>query len=157
MDMKLTVLLDNNSCPQCGARISRAETCQELFYLIQLKEIEQWAYYKVHPLSVPCYLLQHNGYSREGWLAVRELLHQFVRQGLTPEQARQKYRPVFDNRRRSWSITKGAKLPGVEKIAWTYTIADVRLDTPETYCADVRRWAESILDDSERLIGGLKD
>jgi hypothetical protein len=43
-------------------------------------------------------------------------------------------------------------LPGVELIRWTMTVAEVRLDTPEQYCADVRRWAESVLADSAALV-----
>jgi hypothetical protein len=44
------------------------------------------------------------------------------------------------------------KLAGVESIAWTSTIADVRLDTAEHYRADVWVWAAQIVDDSEDLI-----
>lgn len=123
-----------------------------MFNLCQFKEMEQWAYGKVHHLSVPCYMLQHNVYSRAGWLAVRELLFQFVYQGLSPDLARRRYRQKFARSQRTWSITKGEKLTGVEEIKWRYIIADVRLDAPELYCADVQRWAESILADSESLI-----
>ena len=66
--------------------------------------------------------------------------------------ARQQNRMRFDSGHRTWSVTKGAKLPGVEAIAWTVTIADVRPDTAENYCADVRRWAEAVLSDSEPLL-----
>jgi hypothetical protein len=31
-------------------------------------------------------------------------------------------------------------------------VADVRLDTSEHYCADVKRWAESVLADSAELV-----
>ena len=55
------------------------------------------------------------------------------------------------------SFTKGAKLPGVENIVWNYTIAAVRLDTAESYCADVRHWAENILADSEQLVHKLEN
>jgi hypothetical protein len=143
------------ACPQCGANFTSDETCQDRFNISQLKELEQPSYYVVHHLSVASYILQHNVYSRKGWLTVRELLLQFVYRGLTPAMARQQNRMKFDSGHRTWSITKGAKLPGVENIAWTYTIADVRLDTAELYCADVRRWAESILADSEQLIREL--
>jgi hypothetical protein len=72
--------------------------------------------------------------------------------GSTLALARQQNRARFDSRHRTWSLTKGARLPGVETIAWTRTIADVRLDTAALYCADVRRWAESVLADSEQLV-----
>jgi hypothetical protein len=138
-------------CPQCGAVLASDETCQDRFNATQLMEVEQPAYYVVHHLSVPCYLLQHNFYSRQGWLAVRALLQQFVQNGLTPAMYRQQNRKKYDSGRRTWSITKGPKLPGVDNIPWTFTIADVRLDTAEMYCADVNQWAESILEDSQPL------
>jgi len=139
------------SCPNCGAGFTSDETCEDRFTLSQLKEIEQPAYYAVHHLSVPCYMLQHNAYSREGWLEVHKLLAKFIYEGWTPAMARRQNRVSADSGHRTWSFTKGAKLPGVEQIVWTYTLADVRLDTAEAYCADVRHWAESILSDSEHL------
>jgi hypothetical protein len=143
------------SCPQCGAVYTADETCQDRFNISQLKEIEQPAYYAVHHLSVPCYLLQHNAYSREGWIEVRKLLAKFIYDGWTPTMARRQNRVNADSGHRTWSFTKGAKLPGVENIVWSYTLAEVRLDTAEAYCADVRRWAESVLADSEQLIRQL--
>ena len=86
---------------------------------------------------------------------MRDQLFQFVYRGLTLATARQHNHKKFDSGHRTWSITKGAKLPGIENIAWTWTIANVRLDTAEWYCTDVRRWAESILADSEQLIREL--
>jgi hypothetical protein len=140
------------TCSQCGARFESNETCQDRFNSIELKEMGQPSYYAVHHLSVPCYMLQHNAYSREGWLSVRDLLFQFLYRGLTPDMARRRNRIKFDSRHRTWSLTKGPKLPGVENIAWTRTIADVRLTTAEIYCSDVRDWAKSILADSEKLV-----
>lgn len=102
-------------------------------------------------------MLQQNVYSHQGWLTVRDLLFQFVYQSLTPAVARQQNRVNFDSGHRTWSITKGAKLPGVENIAWTWTIADVRLDTAEMYYVDVRHWAKNILADAEQLIYKLEN
>ena len=139
------------TCPQCDAQLRPSEACQDRFNEGQLKEIEEPARYAVHHLSVPSYMLQHNVYSREGWLNARELLRQFIEEGLPPAEARRRNRIRVDSRHRSWSITRGQKLPGVERIRWTFTVADVRLDTPEHYCLDVRRWAESVLADSVEL------
>ena len=139
-------------CPQCGARFATDEMCQDRFNVSQLKEVEQPAYYVVHHLSVPCYMLQHNVYSRPGWLEVRKLLWKFIHEGWTPMMARRENKVYADSGHRSWSFTKGAKLAGVESIVWSFKIADVKLETAECYCADVRRWAESILTDSEALI-----
>ena len=141
-------------CPQCGATYATAETCEERFNAAQLQELEDRARYAVHHLSVPCYLLQHNGYSRRGWLEVRALLARFVT-GLHPGEARRVARGTVGSDRRTWSFTRGEKLAGVEAVAWTRTIADVRLDSAEHYCADVRAWASSILADSAALVAAL--
>lgn len=143
------------ACSQCGAVFTADETCQACFNVSQLREIEQPAHYAVHHLSVPSYMLQHNVYSREGWIEVRKLLSKFVYDGWTPAMARRQNRVNADSGHRTWSFTRGAKLPGVEHVVWNVTIADVRLDTAETYCADVRHWAESILADSEQFIRKL--
>jgi hypothetical protein len=143
------------TCPQCGARLSPALTCRDQFNLGQVLELEQPAAYAVHQLSVPAYMLQHNIYSREGWLHTRALLDQFVHHGLTPQMARRQNRDKVDSGHRNFSFTKGPKLPGVESIAWTVTVADIRLDTPDHYSADVRHWAKSVLADSEPLIRSL--
>ncbi|MBP1694274.1 MAG: hypothetical protein H6Q37_2157, partial [Chloroflexi bacterium] len=95
----------SSSCSQCGANFSSDETCQDRFNLNQLKELEQPAYYAVHHLSVACYMLQHNAYSRDGWLAVRDLLFQFVSMGLTPTMARRQNQVRFDNGKRKQSLT----------------------------------------------------
>ncbi|MBL8056532.1 MAG: hypothetical protein JNK29_07520 [Anaerolineales bacterium] len=142
----------SHACPQCGAVLPAEETCQDRFTVSQLREIEQPAYYAVHHLSVPCYRLQHNGYSRLGWLEVRQLLFKFIYENWTPAMARRQARISADSGQRTWSFTKGPKLAGVEHIAWSLTIADVRLDTAENYGADVIAWAKSILADSEPLV-----
>jgi lincosamide nucleotidyltransferase A/C/D/E len=139
-------------CPECKAAFASGEKCRDRFDALQLKELEQPGYYAVHHLSVPCYMLQHNVYSREGWIEVRALLDKFVRDGWTPAMARRLIRRTPEIQRRTWSFTKGSRLTGVEKIAWKRTIADIRLDTAEHYCEDVRCWAEQILTDSEGLL-----
>ena len=140
-------------CPQCGATFASDETCSDRFNTTQIKEVENpTSYYAVHHLSVPCYMLQHNAYSRDGWLAVHQLLHQFVYEGLTPAEARRQNRRTMDSGQRKWSLTKGAKLSQVDDIAWTWTIVDVRFDTAEHYCADVRDWAIAVLADTAVLV-----
>lgn len=129
-------------CPQCGAPLASGETCRDRFDATQLKELEHPAsYYTVHHLSIPCYMLQHNLYSRKGWLATRQLLQRFIHEDLTLAEARREMQSMLDGGQRAWSLTWGAKLSQVDDVVWTRTIADVRLDTAEHYCADVRAWA----------------
>ncbi len=142
-------------CPQCGAQFPAGETCHDRFDLCLAKEFEQPATYgSVHHLTVACYMLQHNLYSREAWLEAREMVAQFVRQGRAPSDVRKQSRTRLDSARRRWSVTKGAKITGLEAIVWTRTIADVRFDTPELYCADIKLWAEGVLSDTEGVLPG---
>jgi hypothetical protein len=139
------------TCPQCRAVYPTYETCEDRFNASQVTELEQAGYYAVHHFSVPCYMLQHNGYSRRGWLEVYKLLAEFVA-GLHPDEALARVRSEAGSNKRTWNFTKGEKLAGVEGVAWTRTIADVRLDSAEHYCADVRAWAASIIADAEALV-----
>ncbi len=101
-------------------------------------------------------MLQHNEYSREGWIETRKLLARFVYEGLSPADARKQNRERVDSGNRKWSFTKGAKLAQVDNIRWTRTVADVRIDTAENYCADVKLWAASILKNTEDLMRELE-
>ncbi len=145
-----------SACPQCGVTFTGDENCEGWFTAGQVKEGDDPAYYAVHHLSVASYMLQHNAYSREGWLITRDLLAQFIA-GLTPQEARRRMRHTMDSGNRTFSLTRGSKLDGVANIAWTRTVTDVRLDTPEHYCADVRDWATGVLADSAGLVGSSKE
>jgi hypothetical protein len=140
-------------CPLCGGEFTSVEQCRERFDLCMALEYENPAAYgAVHHLSVACYMLEHNAYSAEVWQEARNMLAGFIRDGITPEQVRRQNRSRFDSRHRSWSVTTGAKLPEFDSIVWSRTIADVRLDDPETYCKDVILWAEAVLADTESLV-----
>jgi hypothetical protein len=139
-------------CAQCGGENKPGETCLDRFYAIQLQEQADPAYYAVHHLSVPCYCLQHNLYSRRGWLEVWNLLAKIVHEGWTPAMARRENRVKADSGKRDWNFTRGEKLSGVEKIHRTFFIMDVRSDSAEHYCADVVHRAETVLVDSEKLV-----
>ena len=82
----------------------------------------------------------------------REYLRKFLSSSVRPSVIADSDRKKFDSLNRTWSFTKGEKLAGVENIVWTRTIADLRLDTAEHYCADVLMWGKSILADTEALI-----
>ena len=145
------------NCPQCGAELPPGETCRDRFDLCLAKEFEHPATYgAVHYFTVVCYMLQHNAYSREAWLDTRAGLAQVLRQGLTPADLRRQNRQKLDSGRRKWKVTRGEKLAAVDSIAWTRTIADVRLDNHEVYCADVKLWASNLLADTEALMKKLE-
>jgi hypothetical protein len=140
-------------CPHCSAQYPAGETCQDRFDLCLAKEFEQPASYgSVHHLTVACYMLQHNLYSRQAWLEAREMVAQFIRQGRAPSDVRRQNHKRLDSGQRRWSVTKGAKIAGLDGVVWTRTIADVRFDAPDLYCADVKFWAEGVLADTEGVL-----
>jgi hypothetical protein len=144
------------TCPKCGAQRPTGETCRERFDLFLAKEFENpGTYGAVHHLTVASYMLQHNGYSREAWPKVREMLRQFIEDGLTPAEARRQNRQQVDSGKRTWKVTGGEKLPQVDAITWSRTVADVRLETVEQYHANITAWARSVLADTEELVQSL--
>lgn len=145
-----------NKCSKCGTMLRSDEKCRERFELCLRKDYEHPSSYgTVHHLIVASYMLQHNEYSREGWLEARNLLVQAIRQGISPSILRQQNHQKFDSYHRQWNFTKGEKIAAIDKIEWSRTIADVRLDTPEMYCTDAKNWAKSILTDTESILKEL--
>lgn len=142
----------SQTCPQCGAEYPPGEGCRDRFDKCMAREFEEPnTFGAVHHLTVTCYMLQHNTYARDAWLEARKMLAQFIQEDVTPAEMRQRKRSKFDSAQRTWSVTKGAKLLEFDTIAWSRTIASVRLEDAETYCSDVRLWAVSVLEGTERL------
>lgn len=147
----------SQKCPQCGGDLPSEETCRHRFVRCMALEYENPATYgAVHHLTVICYMLQHNGYSRDGWLEARDMLARFIQDGVTPTEVKQQNRYKFNSGHRTWSITKGERLSDVDGLLWTRTIADVGLDDPEVYCADVILWARGVLTVTETLLRKLE-
>jgi hypothetical protein len=146
----------SQKCPHCGAEYPSNEQCRDRFDLCLALEFENPTVFgSVHHLTVLCYMLQHNEYSRDTWLEARKMIAQFIQEGATPLAMRKQNRSRMDSLQRTWSVTKGEKLSEFDTIAWTHTIADVRLDNPEIYCSDVRLWTAGILKDTESLMQEL--
>ncbi len=154
------------TCPLCHASLPSKQTCQDLFHQCLALEFEHPSTFgAVHHLTVLCYYLQHNLYSHQGWLEGRRLLARFVQEGASPAEVRKQEGPRLQSGKRSWRVTggekkpggedlPGEKLPGVESLSWSRTIASLRLDDPQIYCAGVRLWAESVLLDSQAFTVG---
>lgn len=144
--------MSSTKCSHCGAEYFTGEDCEARFHRFLSKEFENPASYGVvHHLTVISYMLQHNEYSRAAWLEAREILAQFIDHNLAPAEMRRRNQRAFENVQRPWRVTEDEKLSEVDNIQWTRTIADVRLDNADLYRTDVRRWAESVLADSQRL------
>jgi hypothetical protein len=151
--MKKTGSEMSQICPQCGADLPSEETCRHRFDRCMALEFENpTTYGAVHHLTVICYMLQHNGYSRDGWFEARHILARFVQDRVTPAEVRQENRSRSESGFRTWSINKGEKLSELDGPLWTRTIADIRFDNPKVYCADVILWARSVLTDTGPLL-----
>lgn len=139
-------------CPECGADWTVDESCQTRFEQCMALEFENPAAFgAAHHLSVACYMMQHNLYSRPAWLEAHRMLAQFIQGEITTEDYRKRQESKFDQSRRVWRVTRGEKLAAFKTIVWSRTIADVHLTDPGQYCADVRLWAESVLADTASL------
>ena len=143
-------------CPLCGAQYPDDETCRQRFERCLALEFEDPIAATVHHLTVPCYMLQHNAYSRETWLAARKMLAQFVKEGVSPVEMRKQIAGQVDDARRATPLTRGENLAEFDQIRWSSTLAQVHLDEPERYCREIRLWAESILRDTAPLMQRLK-
>jgi hypothetical protein len=145
--------LSSTKCSLCGAAVPLHSQCRDRFDLCMALEFKNFAAFgAVHHLTVPCYMLQHNAYSRIAWLEARKMIARFIREGITPAVIRKENRLMVDGGHRTWSINKVEKLSEFDAIIWSRSLADVRTDDPGTYCSDVRLWAGSILEDTESLI-----
>ena len=135
-------------CPDCGARLAEAETCRERFGACLSLEYQNPATFgAVHHLSVICYALQHNGYSRAAWIDARDLLARCLHENLTGADLLRITREKLGNRKNG-SINRGPRLKGVSGVVWTVTVADVDTTDLAAYETGVRRWAASVVADT---------
>lgn len=133
-------------CPECHALWVDGNACQAAFYQMLAWESE-YAIYDVHHLLVLCYHLQHPSlYSPEGLRGAQKLLVDFLNNGLSPQQVRQRDRVEVDPGKRKFKI-KGA--PGshgayVNPVAWSMTAVDVVAGGVEAYQDNVKAWARAV-------------
>ena len=134
-------------CPECGASWQAGETCQTAFHQMLFWESDHPGYGEVHHLMVLCYHLQHPSlYSPAGLNEARRLLVEFVEQGTSPVEVRQRNQTRLDSSQRDWRIKGTAASHGWydHAVAWRMTAADVVAGGSEHYCDNVRLWAQSI-------------
>jgi hypothetical protein len=58
---------------------------------------------------------------------------------------RKQNKNAVDSGNRNWRIKGGEPYQGVNADTWHLTIADVRLNDPQSYCEDVNIWAKDVL------------
>lgn len=137
------------NCPECGA----AEIlCQTRFDEFLALEFTDAGYGAVHHLTVAAYMVQHSSkLTREGWLHERELLKEFLVENKPPAFIRKQNRDLVDSGKRTFKIKSQDGQPVINKISWTKTILDIRIENAEAYCADVTAWAMAVLEDAQEI------
>ncbi len=133
-------------CAECGAPLGDGRTCRDDFYAMLGWE---WEYQllDVHHLMVLSFNVQHPSIlSPDGLNASINLLRQFLEEGISPEQMRNRMSTAVDSGTRAFTITAREEAVGsyAQPITWTMTAHDVIRAGAEQYYESVRRWAESI-------------
>jgi hypothetical protein len=137
------------NCPECGAPEVQ---CEPRYHEFLVKEFSDAGYGSVHHLTVATYMLQHSSkLSLQGWLETRRLLREFLIYHKAPAEIRRQNKDQVDSGKRAWKIASKDGTAKISRTVWTRTILDVRLDSPEIYCADVAAWAQAALTDSEEI------
>jgi hypothetical protein len=141
-------------CAECGASWINGQTCEDHFHQMLYWEAENPGDgAEVHHLMVVCYYLQHPSlYSPAGLNEARRLLVEFVEQGTSPIEVRQRNRTRFDSSQRDWRIKGTAASHGWydRALAWKMTAADVVAGGSDHYCDNVRLWHSQLTIHSRR-------
>ena len=131
-------------CPECGAPWPDGRTCDDDFYQMLYWESEHPEIYAVHHLMVLCFTMQHpSRYSVEGLEAGKELLTEFVANGVLPQEMRRRNAPRVASDRRATPITARPDNQGAYAypVTWTMTAADVAHADVHAYVENTREWA----------------
>jgi hypothetical protein len=78
---------------------------------------------------------------------MQSMLRDALDEQLTAQQLRQRAAQGMDDATRSWKVTRQADARPLPYVAWSTTIADVAqcMQDPETYCQQVKQWAQATL------------
>jgi len=140
-------MIEMKRCPECGADWSDGQTCTDHFHLMGFWELD-YLLYDVHYLMVLCYHLQHPSlYSPQTLEDSKQMLAQFVEQGVTPQQMRKRIAKAVDSGVRTHKIKGTPESHGVygHPIEWTMRAEDVTNGGMDNYYSNVREWAASML------------
>ena len=137
-------------CPECGGQFTAEETCTDRYHACLALEYTNPAIGQVHHFTVLAYMLQHpSRLSADGWQAMCNLLDRFLSEDISPARMRQRLQHQVKNK--SFSMVKGE--PAAQPTwVWRKTVMDVRLADADTYCADVRTWAEAVHHDIQQQL-----
>jgi uncharacterized protein DUF5946 len=137
----------SDRCAECGAVLSEGSTCQSIFEDFLSLEYTNPAYGQVHFLTVACFMIQHGRYSDAALTWMQSMLRAALDEQLTAQQLRQLAAQGMDDATRTWKVNRQADELPLPHVAWSTTIADVArsMQDPETYCEQVKQWAQATL------------
>ncbi len=131
-----------NVCKDCKRVLENFVPCAELYHHFLGKEVSDPDFWQVHHLTVLTYSIQHPTFlTKNGRLEMQKMLKRFIVDGLSPQQARQQFRPFVSNQNRTWKITTENVDAPSPTTQWHMTIGQIRVDNSEHYCEDIRKWA----------------
>jgi hypothetical protein len=137
------------NCPECGAP---DQLCQARFDEFLILEFTDAGFGAVHHLTVAAYMVQHSSkMTPEGWKYERDLLREFIVEKKTPATIRKQIKDTVDSGKRTFKFKSKTGVPVIHKTTWTKTILDVRAENAEIYREDINAWAESVLEEAEKL------
>jgi hypothetical protein len=141
----------SETCALCGAVLPEGSTCQTIFDEFLALEFADPAYGQVHFLTVACFMIQHGGYSDEGYAWIKSTLRDYFDNNLTGPQLLRLAAEGTDNSVRNWKVKRQSDEPPLPKIAWSMTVADVarNMHDAESYCEQMRQWGRATLQDME--------
>ena len=134
-------------CPECGAKLEIASSCQEIFDSFLVMEFTDPGYGVVHFLTVACFMIQHDRYSEAGRIWIRQQMRVYLEEGLSGEELRQRIGKSAEQSTRGWKVTRSADEPAHPKLDWSMTIEDVaeQFQDAPSYCALIEQWARVTL------------
>ena len=143
-------MINQSSCPQCGAQVNNGVTREYNFHQSLYWENENPQRGEVHHLMVLAYHLQHPSfYSPEGLEHGIQLLVDFIEHGISPQLVLKNNQMAVDSTHRKWNIgaKAGRQAAYKDPVHWKMTIQAVVCAGPDQYIESVQDWSRAIFAD----------
>lgn len=121
--------------------MTKDELWKQKFYDCLAIEFSAPSYFDVHHLLVITYMLQTDGYSPAYFPEAVKLLEGFLYEGVSPKQFIEENQSSSND---GHSI-ENRQQRNLDRFDWDMDILSISTLNAATYCQDVRRWAENVL------------
>jgi hypothetical protein len=106
------------------------------------KDFSDEGYFSAHHLLVLCYMIQCNAYNNKYKEMVCKILKGFI-DGKELKGIMTENRKLFNGKDKT-PILRGGNEKDIFFDKWEKTIMDIRTDSAENYCQDIKDWAFGI-------------